>query len=35
MTAEPFLAILPGLILVAGGLVGAGMLLPSTIRAAQ
>ena len=35
MTAELFLAILPGLILVAVGLVGAGMLLPSTIHAAQ
>lgn len=33
MSTDLFLAILPGLILVAVGLVGAGALLPSTIRA--
>ena len=32
MTLELFLAILPGLILVAAGLVGAGVLLPETIE---
>ena len=32
MTTEVFLAILPGLILVAVGLVGAGVLLPGTIK---
>lgn len=32
MTIELFLAILPGLILVAVGLVGAGVLLPETIK---
>ena len=35
MSTELFLDILPGLILVAVGLVGAGALLPSTIRTAQ
>lgn len=32
MTADLLLAILPGLILVAVGLVGAGVLLPGTIK---
>lgn len=32
MTLELFLAILPGLLMVAAGLVGAGFLLPQTIE---
>lgn len=32
MTMELFLAILPGLLMVAAGLVGAGLLLPQTLE---